>query len=330
MSDSAQDMLYTTAVGGELSASQVKSLDYMYTTNRALKNQLNEIVSNYKRQDLFAAMKRNGSGLDESFTDINNNVIVSPKGIQDGPFADSVKCESAKCLSGLKEITAPAAEKLAKEYFASYNPTAITCTGEAKAKCFTCYNLNVVTDDGEFLAQITKNGGLLVMFDSFKECDKTNYSTQNCIQIAEKFLGELGFENMQAVWTSENGTTCNINFAPVVDGVVIYPDLVKVKVCEERGIVTGMEADSYILNHTDRNLGNATISQSVAQSNISGQLEVKDSRLALIPLRGEEVLAYEFYCEMGGNDYFVYVDAKTGEEIEVLTVVGTAQGRALM
>ena len=49
-----------------------------------------------------------------------------------------------------------------------------------------------------------------------------------------------------------------------------------------------------------------------------------------IPHDGEEVLAYEFYGNFGGNDYYIYVDAKTGEEVEVFTVIGTKQGKALM
>ena len=47
-------------------------------------------------------------------------------------------------------------------------------------------------------------------------------------------------------------------------------------------------------------------------------------------LDGEEVLAYEFFGSYGDNTYYIYVDAKTGDEVQVLTVVGTAQGRALL
>jgi hypothetical protein len=43
-----------------------------------------------------------------------------------------------------------------------------------------------------------------------------------------------------------------------------------------------------------------------------------------------EVLTYEFYGTIGDSEYYVYVDAQTGEEVEVLTVIGTAQGKALM
>jgi germination protein YpeB len=330
MSDSAQSMIYTIAEGGDLSSSQLASLQYMYETNLQLKRALNQITANYNSADIMAALRGKGSVLGESFTDIQNNVIQSPKGIQDGPFSDSVKTGSAKALTGLKEITAPEAEKLAKEYFADYSPISITCTGEAVANSLGCYNLKIQTADGEMMAQLSKNGGKVVMFDSYKECTAHNFSVERCVTIAEDFLDSIGYGNLKAVWTSENGTTCNLNFAPVDCGAVIYPDLIKVKVCEERGLVTGIEAISYCLNHTQRQIAKASITEKQAQSAINGDIEVSLSRLALIPLNGQEILTYEFFGANGDNEYYVYVDAQTGEEVEVLTIIGTAQGKALM
>ena len=170
----------------------------------------------------------------------------------------------------------------------------------------------------------------MVMFDSYKECTQHNFSVERCRDIAADFLKALGFENLESVWVSENGTTCNINFCPVQNGVVLYPDMVKVKVCEERGIVTGAEAMSYVMNHSQRDIAGATITKAEAQSVIDGRIEVTSSRLALIPVDGQEVLCYEFAGKFDGSDYFVYVDAATGNEVQVLTVVGTAQGRAVL
>jgi germination protein YpeB len=330
MSDSAQDILYTVASGKSLSASQESSIEYMYQTNLSIKRALNELTSKANGKAMIAAMRGKGSILSESFTDIQNNAIESPKGIHDGPFADSLKETGEGSLKGLEEITAQKAEELAKEYFKDYNLKSVKCTGEAVAKNISLYNVSIKTKDGEMLAQLSKNGGKVVMFDSYKNCNKVNFSVERCQDIASDFLSGLGFDNLKAVWSSENGTTCNLNFAPVEDGTIIYPDLIKVKVCEERGIVTGMEAISYMLNNKERNLPAPAIDKEQAQSKISSNINVKFSRLALIPLNGSEVLTYEFFGDMGDNEYYVYVDASTGEEVEVLTIIGTAQGKALM
>lgn len=330
MSDSAKGMLYTVANGGELSASQIKSLEYMYETNGKIKAELNELIANVNGKDLLSAMRDKKSAIGEGFTTIQNNTFEAPKGIQDGPFADSVKKSNPLALKGRKEISAPDAEKLAKQYFNDYNVTDARCTGEATADALSLYNVMINTDDGEMLVQLSKLGGKVVSFDSFKDCSQNNFSVDRCIAIAEDFLASIGYEGLKPVWTSENGTTCNLNFAPVQNGAILYPDLVKVKVCEERGIVTGVEALSYVLNHGERNIGGASISKAQAQSQINGGIDVTSSRLALIPFDGGEVLCYEFFGSMDNNEYYVYVDATTGEEIEVLTIIGTAQGKALM
>lgn len=330
MGDSAKGMLYTVANGGELTSSQIASLEYMYETNAKVKEEINNLVATCDGKDMLNALRGKSSALGNGFATIQNNTFVEPSGIQDGPFSDSIEKTNAKALSGEKEITAQAAEELAKQYFADYKVTKADCTGEATAEALTLYNVNLATENGDMFVQISKLGGKVVSFDSFKDCTKNNFSVDRCIAIAEDFLASIGYGGLKPVWTSENGTTCNLNFAPVQGGAVLYPDLVKVKVCEERGIVTGVEALSFVLNHGERKLASPAVSEAQAKANINGNIAVSGSRKAVIPFDGGERLCYEFVGEMGGNEYYVYVDAVTGEEIEVLTVIGTAQGRALM
>lgn len=331
MGDSAQDMLYSVAGGKKLTDSQIASLQYMYETNRQLKDTLNELTSTANANDMLDMLKGKSDGLMLSyFGDIQNMTVEVPKEIHDGPFAENTDKVSAKNLAGLEEISAARAEELAQKYFADYGVTKVSCTGEVNAEQLQCYNVTVSTDDGDMWAQLSKFGGKVVEFNSYKDCPDKNFSVERCMDIAEDFLSDLGFENMKAVWTSENGTTCNLNYAYVENGVICYSDLVKVKVCEQRGIVTGMEAISYVLNHTERQIPAASISKSEAREKIHTNLEVKASRLTLIPVRGGERLAWEFYGVYGNNDYYVYIDAQNGQEIEMFTVVGTAQGRALM
>lgn len=331
MGDSAQSMLYSVARGKELTKSQKASLEYMYDVNMEMKRIINELATCCSENDIIAAMKgKEDSLMFKSFGDLQNNTIETPKEINDGPFSDSIKKVSAKNLDALEEISATRAEELAKEYFKNYKPTEVRCTGETIAEQLECFNLTITTSDGDMMAQLSKKGGKVVMFDSFKDCSSKNFSVERCTDIATDFLTALGFDNMKAVWTSENGTTCNLNFVYEDNGVIFYPDMIKVKVCEERGIVTGMEGLAYVLNHTQRTVGKAKLSEAQAREKLSAVLKEQGARLTVIPLEGEEVLAYEFTGTYGDNTYYIYVDAATGEEVQVLTVVGTAQGRALM
>ena len=331
MGDSAQSMLYSVASGKTLTDSQIATIEHMYSTNMELKQILNELTANCNGKDMLAAMRgKTDSLMYVTFGDIENTTIETPKEIHDGPFAENIKKASAKNLDGLEEISAARAEELAAQYFESYNIKDVRCTGETLAEQLSCYNLVMTTKDGEMSAQLSKQGGKVVEFNSYKDCNDKNFSVERCVDIAEDFLKSLGYKDMKAVWTSENGTTCNLNFAYAQNGVVIYSDMVKIKVCEERGIVTGMEGLSYVLNHTERTLPAAKISRSDAKSKLNKDFETETSRLCVIPTDGGETLCYEFYGTYGDNTYYIYVDAATGNEIEVFTVIGTKQGRALM
>ncbi len=331
MGDSAQSMLYAVANGKKLTDSQIATLNYMYETNKQLKETVNGIASAAGEGDILDMMRGNAGGIIYvAFDDIENTPVEVPTEINDGPFAENTDKVSAKNLSGLDEISAAKAEELAQKYFAGYGVTGVNCTGEVNAKQIACYNVTVSTDDGDMWAQISKNGGKVVEFNSYKDCPDKNFSVERCTAIAEDFLEGLGYTGMKAVWTSENGSTCNLNFAYVDDGVIVYSDMVKVKVCEERGVVTGLEAISYVLNHTQRDIPSAALSKAEAREKLNTNLEIKTSRLTLIPVEDGERLAWEFYGVYGDNDYYVYVDAKTGQEIRLFTVVGTAQGRALI
>lgn len=331
MGDSAQTMLYSVASGKKLTDSQVATIEHMYNTNLELKRTLNELCSNCTVKEMIAAMNgKKNSFTYTAFDNLQNNTVETPKEIQDGPFAENVDKVTAKNLEGLTEISAGRAEELAKGYFKDYDVQDVRCTGETVAEGITLYNLTLTTGDGEMSAQLSKQGGKVVEFNSYKDCSDKNFSIERCIDIAEDFLDALGIDDMKAVWTSENGTTCNLNFVYEDDDVIFYPDMIKVKVCEERGIVTGMEGLAYVLNHTERTAPEAAISKREATERLHDGFDVKSTRLCVMPSDGGEVLAYEFNGTYGDEEFYIYVDAKTGEEIDVFTVIGTAQGRALL
>ncbi len=331
MGDSAQSMLYSVSNGDKLTDSQIATIEHMYNTNLELKRIINDLTAHSDGKDMLKAMRgKTDCLLYSTFDDIENTTIETPKEIHDGPFAENIDKVNAKALEGLEEISAARAEELAKKYFDSYGVKDAKCTGETISEQLSLYNITLKTKDGEMSAQLSKQGGKVVEFNSFKDCTKKNFSVDRCIDIAEDFLSELGLKDMKAVWTSENGTTCNLNFAYSQDGVVIYSDMIKVKVCEERGIVTGMEGLAYVLNHSERQLPSAKITKGDASDKLHAGFEVKSSRLCVIPTDGGEVLAYEFYGMYGDNTYYIYIDAKTGNEAEVFTVIGTKQGKALM
>ena len=136
---------------------------------------------------------------------------------------------------------------------------------------------------------------------------------------------------MEAVWISSANGVASINFAWTKGDVIVYSDLIKVTVCQESGKVTGLEASGYLLNHTDRNVKEFTVSLSQASGRLSDHFEVLGTRKTLIPATENlEKIAYEFKCEYNDELYYVYIDGETCRQIEMFKVISSKDGDMLI
>lgn len=50
----------------------------------------------------------------------------------------------------------------------------------------------------------------------------------------------------------------------------------------------------------------------------------------MIPVDGKEAPVYEFLCDYEGETYFIYLNADTGEEVRILNILNSRQGRILL
>jgi spore germination protein len=250
---------------------------------------------------------------------------------EEGPFSEIAAEQSASGeQAAAEEISSSRAEELCREYFKDYAVSSADYAGETISRNIQTYNFFLRDDQGrQIFAQIAKKGGALVEFDFYENCTEKNFDLARAKTIAEEYLEGLGYENMTAVWVNESGTLATFNFAYEEDGTVYYPDLVKVKVCESKGKVVGLDAVAFLKNHRSRVETNAKITLADAQSKLNKNVQVESSRLTVIPVENEEIAAYEFLCAYGDESYFIYINAVTGEEERILRVADSAQGRVL-
>ncbi|MDR0929154.1 MAG: germination protein YpeB, partial [Oscillospiraceae bacterium] len=110
-------------------------------------------------------------------------------------------------------------------------------------------------------------------------------------------------------------------------GVMLYPDLVKVQVRMDTGAVIGLEANNYWMNHVTRERLHPAITEDAARLAVSSKLTISAAQLCVIPLSDglgngrTEALCWEFDGQWNGDRYLIYIDAETGEELQVLKVV---------
>ena len=132
------------------------------------------------------------------------------------------------------------------------------------------------------------------------------------------------------MWYNEVGGEAIINLAPIVRGVVYYPDLVKIKLSVGDYKLLGVEACAYCTNHRDRTHPEVVMTEASAKSCASKRLTVTNVRLAIIPFGNSERFCYQLSATYKGLDYFVYLDAVTGEQVRVLRVIDGGQGKEVV
>lgn len=318
--------------GGSLTEADLQTLNEMHDSLTEMKRYLNQMTTKMSSgySILKASSKTNGDYDDFTveFAQIKSSDADYPTMIYDGPFSDSVVNQKVKGLSG-SELSKEEVYKKVDTVFK--NISNLKYDGQANGK-FNTYNFSLLTSDNQKLfVQATKVGGNILTVSGNVESDIKNITYEQAEKIALDFAKLNGVENAQVVWSEELSSQAYFNIAPVQDNIILYPDLVKVKVDMEYGDVIGYDAITYFTNHTKRDLSASKISVASAKQQISDTFEIKNQRLVLAPLDyNREVLCYEFECERNGSTYYFYINAETGVEENILKVVKTNDGSKLM
>ena len=318
--------------GSSFSEEDNNNLSEFKRINGILKTELNDLVKQMGNDFDFATLL-NGEKENivfEKFNKLESNALDYPKMIYDGPFADDPADIASQKRSGDK-ISEEQAVDVVKNLFEDYNLSEITLVGKGEGKRFNVYNVQAEIDDETFFAQVSEFGEV-VMFDFYSNCESTEISRDTAIDNAYKFLEKCGYKSIKAVWTTQSDNVCYVNFVSYQDDVVVYADMIKVSVCMQSGRVYSMDAKSYLENRGKREIPHPELRVEQAEGKLSDKMQVLTSRLAYIPLEtGKEKLAYEFFCETAsGEEYYVYIDAITGKQIEIFKVVLTDEGTLLL
>ena len=163
----------------------------------------------------------------------------------------------------------------------------------------------------------------------YAENGEASISTEKVQDLAKSFAERVGFGELAVTWLEVDENVAYINLAPTQNDVVLYPDLVKVKVDMFGGDIIGFEAKNYAFNHIERDFATSITIQE-AEEKLGFDYIVLNTRKAIIALENDvEVSVYEFACERIGGLFYYYVDANTGNLVKILKVVDS-NGTALL
>lgn len=251
--------------------------------------------------------------------DLTSSSIEYPSMIFDGPFSTALE---TKVVKGLPKEEVD--EEKARDYLLNtvYKNRDVEVRFERETNGdVATYDYDVKLDGKDFNVQVSKRGGLLMTISGYAEGGDPIMSGEQAIEIAKNFTNNIGFENMESVWIEVNENVAYINLAPVENDVIMYPDLVKVKVDLTSQDIIGFEALNYAMNHVERNFEfNAMVND--AENLLGFDYEVLKTSKAIIKLdSGKEVAVFEFVTERIDGTYFYYIDANTIEIVKTLKLV---------
>lgn len=307
--------------------------DDIYETASLLSRKFREIEADIEENGVYASIGKDRKlpvDFDGAFNESMHNSVDYPALIYDGPFSDG-KTYRFDALENLPEIDENEAKKIALDKFGMIVEHVFLTSYKTET-----YYLDGNIDGRACALTLTKKGGVPVMMskqpanDSEKaERDSGGKGRRYHEEKAVEHMKNLGFSDLVAVWYNATDDVAVINLAPEVNGVIYYTDLVKVKTALPSGEIVGFECSGYCEKSKERTLSPA-ISEQAAMAKVSPKITVVSSRLCVIPVDEKEKFCYEFAGEYTGLDYFVYIDAVTGDEANILRVVDNEQGSMTM
>lgn len=248
-----------------------------------------------------------------------------PSMIYDGAFSDARHAGTPKAL-GMERVDEAQAVEIARR-FVGQERVQTAAPGVSAGGPLESWGVTLTLTDGVVLsAEVTRQGGQLLWIMPEHASFTPSLTLEECERSALAFLRERGFGELQAEHYQVYDGLAVLNLVPVQDGVLLYPDLVKAQIRMDTGALVGLDTNNYLMNHTRRADLTPALSKEEALSGISEALSVRAARLCVIPYRESERLCWEIGGLYGGDEYRVYVDAQTGEELEVLMMLKNPEG----
>ncbi len=336
--DYAVALSRNAAINGACSDEERQSLQTLAGASSTLSQMLEDLSSdiyrnvvtledlNQARARLAAATEKSGGVNAGAYQNIESEFPELPALVYDGPFSEHLTNRSPKLLEGKEDVTQEQALDAAAKFLGvKRDILALSNTLEGH---LPGWGFSAIIEGGEVYVEVVRKGGVVVQMINARPAGEAAFSAEEATLEGIAFLKAHGYENLTPTYYISKANLLTINLAAVQDGVLLYPDLIKVSVALDTCRVVGFDARGYLMNHTQRTLPQPVVSQEAAQSKVDGSLEVLSYQLALIPSSGEyEILCHEFKCQTGdGKHYLFYINVETGNEERILLLLEDETG----
>ena len=329
--DYAMALSKKTVAGGQVTEEERNNLLSLSGTAQNLSARVDDMRASYEDGRLWAGelqaavaagnLPDDGgdaaSGFGASLMEAEDSLTDYPSLIYDGPFSDHLLNQSPAMTAEAGEVSREEARK--------------------KAAAMLGAPASMVRDDGDedgvmpsfgfvydsTVISVTKQGGYGVYLRNPRDIGEEVLSYEQAVEKGKAYLEGLGLTGFKESYYMTDEGVCVINFAYTQNGVVCYPDLIKVGVALDNGEAVFFEARGFLMNHKTRQLSAPVKTEEEARAALSPVLQVESSALAVIPTDGGgEKYCYEFRCRgLNEEEVLVYINTETLAEEEILILL---------
>ena len=264
---------------------------------------------------------------DDGFSSLEENFHEYSGLIYDGAFSEHLTSQEKKGLTG-EDIDEEMAKQKVQEFFGQVKIKDISSSGLTENSTIPAFNFNITTqNDEQATISISQKGGHIIYMNYNRDVNSEILTPEEADQKGKEYLEARGFNNMRETYYLKQEGVMTINYAYTQNDVVMYPDLIKVKVALDNGDILGIETTGYLNNHTERDLSNIKISVEEAKKTLNNRLNIESQGLAVIPTEWQsEILCYEFKGKVQDTEFLVYINAENGREEDILVIKDTPNG----
>ncbi|QAT60573.1 germination protein YpeB [Acidilutibacter cellobiosedens] len=339
VADYSYYLIQTHLKGEELTSKQRETLFNLQGSSSNFNKELSEAqnkiaqsMENTTTAQLSKVEEANQSVLNTQLLNLEKEMGKSPELIYDGPFSEQNLGKKPVGL-GTKKVTLKEAQKIATDFIGVKKVEEISTYENGKDISLVkipSYTFNIVPEntskDRAIYMGVSQKGGNVVWMSNPRAVSKVNISMKQAEQKAAAFLKEKGMENMEPNYSLKYDGVGIFNFAYKNDDVTIYSDLIKVNVALDNGEIVGYDANTYLMNHQERDIPEPKLTQAEAREKVKVDYDIDSVRLAIIPKGSREPLCYEFKGKYRGSDFIIYINAVTGDEEEILQIIKNENG----
>ena len=318
--------------GNGLTDDDLTKIKELYNYSNDLSNSLNEMSEELNNGTLnWENLMNNEEGAEiaevSTFNVVEENFHEFTGLIYDGAFSEHMTSSEKKGLTG-DEIDEETAKNKAEEFIGKDKIKNTTNNGYVENGDIAVYRFEIATNEDKTIGiSISKKGGHVVFLNYNRDVSEEKISEKEAVQKGKEYLASKGFADMQETYYLKENGFITVNYAYKQSDVIMYADLIKVKVALDNGEIIGLETTGYLNCHYSRQIPKDKISIEEARKNLSNKIEIKSEGLAMIPTEwNTEKYCYEFKGKIEDIDFIAYINAQTGEEEDILIITNTPNG----